>query len=124
MASGSWSDGLTGASGSSQARDSVCQKAQPMLQESEQQRRNRAMLAFEPSEFRDRIAKTRQRMERAGVDVLIVANQSNQYYLTGYAGWSDYVPQAVVLSLEGGDPQIIVRDQDVPCAYHTVYMDR
>lgn len=82
------------------------------------------MLPFEPSEFRDRIAKTKQRMEHAGIDVLVVANQSNQYYLTGYAGWSDYVPQAAIISLEENDPRFIVRDQDVPCAYHSCFMDR
>ena len=46
------------------------------------------MRLFEDSEFTDRIARTKQRMEEIGVDVLLVASPANQFYLTGYDGWS------------------------------------
>jgi Xaa-Pro aminopeptidase len=56
-------------------------------------------LKFSPSEFADRLAKTRKAMEAKGVDLLIVSDPSNMAWLTGYDGWSFYVHQAVIVPL-------------------------
>ncbi len=60
-------------------------------------------LPFSQGEFDRRIAKTRAAMEAAGIDLMFVTDASNQNWLTGYDGWSFYVHQGVLLSMEG-DP--------------------
>lgn len=57
--------------------------------------------AFERSEYDRRIAKTRAAMTAAGLDAIFVTDPSNQAWLTGYDGWSFYVHQGVILTLEG-----------------------
>ena len=66
---------------------------------------------FTRAEYEARIAKTRAAMDRAKVDVLIVTDPSNMHWLTGYDGWSFYVHQCVVLTLEG-EPLWFGRDMD------------
>ncbi|MDE3239251.1 MAG: M24 family metallopeptidase [Paracoccaceae bacterium] len=56
---------------------------------------------FSPSEYERRIAKTRAAMAHAGVDAIFVTDPSNQAWLTGYDGWSFYVHQGVILTMEG-----------------------
>src|ERR1700716_1061331 len=55
------------------------------------------MSAFPQAEYEDRLAKTRAAMEGRGIDVLLVTDPANLYYLTGYDAWSFYVPQAVIV---------------------------
>lgn len=59
------------------------------------------VLKFSRDEFKTRIDKTRQEMQRRGFEVLIISDPSNMAWLTGYDGWSFYVHQCVVLGLEG-----------------------
>ncbi len=58
-------------------------------------------LNFSQQEYDDRIAKTRAAMAGRGIDCLIVTDPSNMGWLTGYDGWSFYVHQAVIVTLEG-----------------------
>ena len=44
------------------------------------------MLAFAKAEYLERIAKTKQRMEILGIEVLCVTDPANLCYLTGYDG--------------------------------------
>ena len=78
-------------------------------------------LHFSRAEFAARIDKTRQAMEKSGVDLLIVSDPSNMAWLTGYDGWSFYVHQAVVLPVDG-DPLWFGRSQDANGAKRTVWM--
>ena len=55
------------------------------------------MALFQAEEYLERIRNTKKRMTDAGIDVLIVSDPANMNYLTGYDGWSFYVPQAVVV---------------------------
>ena len=57
--------------------------------------------AFERTEYDRRIALTRTAMAAAGLDAIFVTDPSNQAWLTGYDGWSFYVHQGVILTLEG-----------------------
>lgn len=57
--------------------------------------------AFERPEYDRRIAKTRAAMSAAGLDAMFVTDPSNQAWLTGYDGWSFYVHQGVILTMEG-----------------------
>lgn len=56
---------------------------------------------FPRSEYDRRIAKTRAAMSAAGLDAIFVTDPSNQAWLTGYDGWSFYVHQGVILTMDG-----------------------
>ncbi|GAA0788021.1 M24 family metallopeptidase [Roseibium denhamense] len=77
---------------------------------------------FSKAEYDRRLAKTRQAMATAGIDVLFATDPSNQAWLTGYDGWSFYVHQGVILSMEG-DPLWWGRMQDANGARRTVWME-
>ncbi|MGH1458349.1 MAG: M24 family metallopeptidase [Paracoccaceae bacterium] len=57
-------------------------------------------LAFTASEYDRRLALTRAAMEARGIDILFIEDPSNMAWLTGYDGWSFYVHQGVILTLE------------------------
>ncbi len=78
---------------------------------------------FTPSEFAERLSKTRAAMDLRGIDAMIVTDPSNMNWLTGYDGWSFYVHQAVIVTMTG-EPLIWVRTQDMPGAYQTAWIAR
>lgn len=78
-------------------------------------------LGFSLEEYGDRLRKTRQAMEGRGIDTLVVSDPSNMAWLSGYDGWSFYVHQAVIVTLDD-DPHWWGRIQDVNGARLTVYM--
>lgn len=78
-------------------------------------------LHFERSEFDARVAKTRQAMGQTGIEIFIVTDPSNMAWLTGYDGWSFYVHQCVLLTLEG-DPIWYGRGIDANGAKRTTYL--
>ncbi len=80
-----------------------------------------AALNFDRAEYAQRLAKTRAAMQRDGIDLLIVCDPSNMAWLSGYDGWSFYVPQCVLVALDG-DPLWFGRGQDANGARRTVYM--
>jgi len=79
------------------------------------------MPAFETEEYEIRISKVRESMNEKNIEVLIVTDPSNMAWLTGYDGWSFYVHQCVVLSLEG-EPFWYGRGMDTNGAKLTVFM--
>ena len=79
------------------------------------------MPRFEKEEYDVRITKVRQSMEEKNIEVLIVTDPSNMAWLTGYDGWSFYVHQCVVLTLEG-EPFWYGRGMDANGAKRTVFM--
>ena len=78
-------------------------------------------LNFTVSEYEERIRKTRNAMESAGVELLISVDPSNMAWLTGYDGWSFYTPQCVLLTLTEG-PIWYGRAMDAKGALRTVFM--
>ncbi len=78
-------------------------------------------LPFTPEEYQARLAAARAEMARRGLEVLIVTDPSNMAWLTGYDGWSFYVPQAVILGMEGV-PLWWGRAMDAQGARRTVWM--
>ena len=80
------------------------------------------MPLFETSEYLGRVKKTKQSMDKAGIDALVVADPANMNYLTGYDGWSFYVPQVVVVSMESNEPLWIGREMDAAGARHTTFL--
>lgn len=78
--------------------------------------------AFDQQEYRERTARLRQRMAELGMDALLVFNEANMNYLTGYDGYSDYVPQLALVCQDEEDPWLILREMDVACATATSYL--
>lgn len=76
---------------------------------------------FTRAEHEQRIKKTRDAMERAGVELAVISDPSNMAWLTGYDGWSFYTHQAVILSMEG-EPVWWGRGMDALGAKLTVIM--
>lgn len=72
----------------------------------------RKKLIFSPDEYRQRIRKTKESMDKAGMELLLVMDPANMNYLTGYDGWSFYVHQGVVVSLDEAEPFWFGREQD------------
>jgi Xaa-Pro dipeptidase len=70
-------------------------------------------LPFTLDEYATRLRNVRTRMAERGLDLLLLADPANINYLTGYDGWSFYVPQVVALPLDGArDPVWIGRQMD------------
>lgn len=76
---------------------------------------------FTKTEYARRLAKVRAAMAEKGIEVLIEADPANMNYLTGYDGWSFYVPQLVVVPPEG-EPLWIGRGVDFGGAKLTCWM--
>ncbi|MEE4240633.1 MAG: M24 family metallopeptidase [Desulfopila sp.] len=81
------------------------------------------MTLFSTAEYLRRIKKTRERMTEAGIEVLVVSDPANMNYLTGYDGWSFYVPQCVVVAVDEEMPLWIGRGMDAAGARHTTFLD-
>ncbi|TCU20201.1 M24 family metallopeptidase [Rhizobium sullae] len=67
---------------------------------------------FTKAEFSRRIRDVKQRMERASFDLLVCQDPANMSWLTGYDGWSFYVPQCVLVHLDEELPIWFGRAQD------------
>ena len=80
------------------------------------------MPIFEVQEYKDRVRKTKELMQQRGVDVLIVSHPANMNYLSGYDGWSFYVHQSVVVSLEQEEPMWLGRGMDAAGAHITTWL--
>ena len=79
------------------------------------------MLNFSQNEYDSRIKKTRKAMFEREIELLIVTDPSNMAWLTGYDGWSFYVHQCVVVTLDG-EPVWFGRSQDANGAKRTCFM--
>ena len=77
---------------------------------------------FTPKEYSERLNKVKNIMSQKGMDILILSDPSNMNYLTGYDGWSFYVPQGVIVSLEREEPIWFGRKQDSKGAKITTYL--
>ena len=82
------------------------------------------MKLFDDAEFAGRVARTKAKMAEIGVDVLLVASPANQFWLTGYDGWSFYTPQMVVVAADLEQPLWVGRAMDAVGAKFTVFMSR
>ena len=80
------------------------------------------MTLFERREYLSRVDRTKERMAARGIDVLLVASPANQFYLTGYDGWSFYTPQMVVVSLAQEEPVWVGRAMDAAGAKFTAFL--
>ncbi|WP_434725507.1 M24 family metallopeptidase [Mesorhizobium sp. RIZ17] len=84
----------------------------------------KAQEAFPRDEFLRRIGLVKAEMQRRNITVVLVTDEANTCYLTGYTAKSGYVPQGVVVSLGAEEPTIILRKQDAIIALHEAFMNR
>ena len=78
-------------------------------------------LPFSLEEYQDRLTRTRAAMAKGQVEALVITDPSNMAWLTGYDGWSFYVHQAVIVTMNG-DPVWWGREMDAQGARRTVWM--
>ena len=79
-------------------------------------------MIFTQSEFDLRIKKIKSSMNDKGLDLIIITDPSNMNYTTGYDGWSFYVPQGVIISLDQDQPIWFGRMQDSKGAKVTTFL--
>lgn len=80
------------------------------------------MILFEREEYLNRIGRAKAAMAKRGIEVLLVASPANQFWLTGYDGWSFYTPQMVAVSLAAEEPVWIGRKMDAVGAKFTAFL--
>ncbi|WP_031247326.1 Xaa-Pro peptidase family protein [Mesorhizobium sp. LNJC394B00] len=80
--------------------------------------------AFPRVEYLRRLSLVKSEMARRGVEALVVSDQHNITYLTGYTARSAYVPQGLVVSSKEEEPAFILRRMDGPAAIHQCFMNR
>ena len=80
-------------------------------------------LLFSHDEYARRIRKTQESMDRQGIELLLIMDPANMNYLTGYDGWSFYVHQGVIVSLDDEMPIWFGREQDSNGARLTTWLD-
>ncbi len=80
------------------------------------------MALFSRKEYLKRITDTKTAMDKRGIQILVVCDPANMNYLTGYDGWSFYVPQAVLIIDDQEEPLWIGRNMDVNGAKHTAFI--
>lgn len=77
---------------------------------------------FPPEEYSRRTRDVQARMREAGFDLIICQDPANMCWLTGFDGWSFYVPQCVVLHVDAANPIWFGRAQDAKSARITTYL--
>ena len=80
------------------------------------------MLYFSVKEYRERIRKTKKRMEEAEIEVLLISDPGNMNYLTGYDAWSFFVHQCIIIFLDQDEPIWIGRAGDAGAARLTTFL--
>ena len=78
---------------------------------------------FSANEYRERLRETQRRMDANGLDVLLITDPANMFYLSGYNAYSFYVPQILIVTPEQDQPVWVGRDQDYTCAAKTTWLD-
>ena len=78
--------------------------------------------AFSDAEHRSRLDEARRTMDDSGLDACVCTSPELLYYFTGYEAHTHHTigSQALVLTADGGEPILILRDGDVPQADETV----
>ncbi len=81
-------------------------------------------IIFSNKEFISRINKVKLKMIEKGIEILLISNPANQFYLTGYDGWSFYTPQMVLIYINDAQPYWIGRRMDAVGAKFTSFLNK
>ncbi|WP_298211243.1 pyridoxal-phosphate dependent enzyme [Ferrimicrobium sp.] len=80
-------------------------------------------LPFAKEVYEERCARVHAAMKGRELDALVVVDPANMFYLSGYDGWSFYLPQALVLVNSDPQPFWVGRPQDKYGASYTTWLD-
>ena len=81
-------------------------------------------IIFKKVEFKERVIKIKDEMIKKQIDILLIASPANQFYTTGYDGWSFYTPQIVIISINSEQPIWVGRAMDSVGAKFTSYLKK
>ena len=81
-------------------------------------------MLFTEEEYKNRLKKVQNSMQKKGIELLISQDTNNMNYLTGYDAWSFYYAQCVIVHVNAEEPLCFVRAQDAGGAYITTYLKR
>ena len=79
---------------------------------------------FTVQEFKDRLNKVQQSMQKKGIELLISQDTANINYLTGYDAWSFYYSQCVIVHINSDEPICYIRAQDAGGAFIKTYLKK
>lgn len=79
-------------------------------------------IPFTRAEYAERFAQVKGRMAKAGFDLIVCQDPANMGWLTGFDGWSFYVPQCVLVHRDEETPIWFGRAQDAKSAHLTTYL--
>lgn len=77
---------------------------------------------FAPEAYLRRIRNVKEKMDHAGMELLLVMDPANMNYLSGYDGWSFYVHQGLIVDLGSEYPFWFGRQQDANGARLTSFL--
>jgi Xaa-Pro aminopeptidase len=81
-------------------------------------------IIFKKEEFKGRLSKIKTEMIKERLDILLIASPANQFYITGYDGWSFYTPQMVIIDINSEQPMWLGRAMDAVGAKFTSYLKK
>ena len=81
-------------------------------------------MLFTEEEYKNRLKKVQNSMQKKGIELLISQDTNNMNYLTGYDAWSFYYAQCVIVHVNAEEPLCFVRAQDAGGAYIKTYLKR
>lgn len=79
-------------------------------------------LHFTAEEYARRLRIIKDRMAKAGIEVLCDADPANLYYATGFNAMSFFTPQMMIIPLEADEPIIVTRKMDTRAVRRTAYI--
>lgn len=79
--------------------------------------------AFPAAEYRDRLERARQALARSDLDGALCVSPESLFYLAGYEGYTYWAEQALVFSLQGDEPTLVVRDIDLPLVEESTWVE-
>jgi len=79
-------------------------------------------MLFEKKEYKERLKKVKDSMQKQGIDLLVSHDPANMNYLTGYDAWSFYYAQCVLVHFNEDEPICFLRAQDAGGAYIKTYL--
>ena len=79
-------------------------------------------MLFEKKEYKERLKKVKDLMQKQDIDLLVSHDPANMNYLTGYDAWSFYYAQCVLVHVNEDEPICFLRAQYVGGGYIKTYI--
>jgi len=79
-------------------------------------------MIFTKTEYKERLIKVKDAMQKKSIDLMISQDPANMNYLTGYDAWSFYYAQCVLVHINEDEPICFLRPMDAGGAYIKTYL--